>query len=77
MAQATLSNQQKIITSNRVILAHQKKILQNQDRLRPILANQVKIMRTQEAIVQNQRKILADHAKRFREIASRATRDGA
>ena len=71
MAQATLKNQQKILKDNRVMIANQKKILKNQDRLEPILANQVKIIRNQEVIIRNQKKILADHARRFREIALR------
>ena len=69
MAQATVKNQQKILTSNRVIVGNQKKILQDLESLRPILSNQDKIIRNQQAILKNQKKILADHARHFRELA--------
>ena len=71
MAQATSKNQDRIIETIRTVLANQKKLLKNQDQLRPILTNQDRIIRNQQAILKNQKKILADHARRFREIALR------
>jgi hypothetical protein len=63
MAQATLKNQQKILTGHRAIVSNQKKILRNQERLLLVLANEVIIIRNQEAIIKNQKKILANQAK--------------
>jgi hypothetical protein len=63
MAQATLKNQQKILSGHRTIVANQKKILRNQERLLLVLANEVIIIRNQEAIIKNQKKILANQAK--------------
>jgi hypothetical protein len=63
MAQATVKNQQKILSGHRTIVANQKKILRNQERLLLVLANEVVIIRNQEAIIKNQKKILANQAK--------------
>jgi hypothetical protein len=63
MAQATLKNQQKILSGHRNIISNQKKILRNQERLLLVLANEVIIIRNQEAIIKNQKKILANQAK--------------
>jgi hypothetical protein len=71
MAQATSKNQDKIMTTVRTVIANQKKILKNQDLLKPIINNQYTIIRNQQAILKNQKKILADHARHFRELARR------
>jgi hypothetical protein len=71
MAQATSKNQDKIIATIGTVVANQKKILKNQDLLKPILTNQDTIIRNQQAILKNQKKILADHARHFRELARR------
>src|SRR5215203_2309477 len=63
MAQATVKNQQKILSGHREIVSNQKKILRNQERLMLILANEVIIIRNQEAIIKNQKKILVNQAK--------------
>jgi hypothetical protein len=63
MAQATLKNQQKILSGHRSIISNQKKILRNQERLLLVLANEIIIIRNQEAIIKNQKKILANQAK--------------
>ena len=71
MAQATSKNQDKIMAAVRTAVANQKKLLKNQDLLKPILTNQDTIIRNQQAILKNQKKILADHARHFRELARR------
>lgn len=59
MAPATLRNQQRI-------LAQEKVILRNQNRLKLILDNQQAILRNQQAIVKNQKRILANQGKILR-----------
>ncbi len=56
MTGATRRNQERII-------ANERKILRNQDRLVGILANQDKILRDLQAMLRNQKKILANQSK--------------
>jgi hypothetical protein len=56
MPGATLKNQLKII-------ANEKRILKNQERLGQIVVNQTKILRDLHAMLMNQKKIIANQSK--------------
>jgi len=56
MPGATLKNQLRII-------ANEKKILKNQQRLADIVVNQTKILRDLSAMLKNQKKIIANQSK--------------
>jgi len=56
MADATLKNQERI-------LSMEKRIIQNQARLALIIGNQETILRELQAMVKNQKKILANQTR--------------